>query len=125
MDASLFSHLFAAPSSITTLLLDPDARSIRVKWEKPEGCYQNFSLTLSTPGTEDRIDITGSTNLTYTDLKAGAKYTVKIKVIGFQGRESSATENSTYTCKFNANNCAYLDTFYFTDINSVSSSSSF
>lgn len=101
IDAPLF--FFPEPSNVSDLKLNPHGSSISISWTKPVGHYQNFSIELS-PGNHEKN--TQNLQIEFSDLKAGALYTVKVIVNGFGGLKSRPEEKSIYTCKYH--NCTFV-----------------
>ncbi|KAL2079607.1 hypothetical protein ACEWY4_025351 [Coilia grayii] len=90
---------FTDPDPVKDLTLTVTGQTIDASWMGPDnGQYQNFSVTLCDP---DRCSV--SSNIThdhsrrFSNLKAGAQYTVKVLVLGVGNHNSTVKETSAFT----------------------------
>ncbi|KAG5260903.1 hypothetical protein AALO_G00297810 [Alosa alosa] len=89
---------FTKPGPVRDLEMDANANEITVTWRNPIGGHTNFSVLLLNPdGTDVEEQLTPNTTVKFSKLKAGAKYTVEVKVIGPGKLQSDIKNNSTYT----------------------------
>ena len=96
----LSSSIFADPNPVSDLTLDATANKINAVWKIPEGDRLNFSVTLYDPdGNKVKNKTTPNASYVFTDLKAGANYTVKVYVLGVGSFTSISKQKSIFTCK--------------------------
>ncbi|KAL2079606.1 hypothetical protein ACEWY4_025350 [Coilia grayii] len=88
---------FTNPNPVNDLSLTVEAHSLTATWGAP-GSYENFSVTLQALGADTTAKtITNKTEHKFTDLKAGANYTVTVFVYGIKGRTSAPKSKSMFT----------------------------
>ena len=88
------------PGGITDLELVPATYTINVTWTAPTGNYETFSVQLNLTALEQEVEKKeqNASPLSFTGLKAGAKYTVTVTTLNGYLR-SQPRSRTVFTCE--------------------------